>query len=399
MAAPATREFRTDVPVPSGRSLPSLPRRASANPVRPSAMGTIETVPSSHAVNVNPTLFLRLRGHRASSFDGRCMTGVASIRWSPEAQWACEPDPLPDPAIAPGPRVAPFAKRVGRGSRSSRVERPIRPATSPGAGPPSREPASAAKPVEGSMFGPSPHLTRRPRRRTRCAAFCGAALHGTSRVGAVPAFGRRVFLAASGGSGPEGPRTRRTTPMGARFRSATVMASLRSMRFQQRPSLRASACSGCADLLVRFREKRPPRSGDRLDRRPFHGTTSSLRAQRRPAVGTCMELPVRSGAGLRRQRTGRSAHPENDPDGGALPFCNRDGVTAIDALAVETLPPGKRVLRVRGPSGPLPGNTAAAKRRPLGSAPLPWNHQFPARQRSGTAANTPGATRGHEWQR
>ena len=94
---------------------------------------------------------------------------------------------------------------------------------------------------------------------------------------AVPAFGRREFLAASGGSGPEGPRTRRTTPMGARFCSATVMALLRSMRLQQRLSLRASACSGCADLLVRFREKRPPRSGDRLDRRTFHGTTGSLR--------------------------------------------------------------------------------------------------------------------------
>ena len=36
------------------------------------------------------------------------------------------------------------------------------------------------------------------------------------------------------------------------------------------------------------------------------------------------------------------------------------------------------------------GKTAAAKRRPLGSAPLPWSYQFTARQRSLTAANTPG---------
>ena len=68
-------------------------------------------------------------------FDGRYRRGVASVCWSSEAQWACEPDPLPDLAIAPGPRVAPFARRVGGGSRLSCALRPIRPATSPGACP------------------------------------------------------------------------------------------------------------------------------------------------------------------------------------------------------------------------------------------------------------------------
>ena len=52
------------------------------------------------------------------------------------AQWACEPDPLPDLAVAPGLRVAPCVGQVGGGSRFSCAERPIRPATSPGAGPP-----------------------------------------------------------------------------------------------------------------------------------------------------------------------------------------------------------------------------------------------------------------------
>jgi len=72
----------------------------------------------------------------AGLFDGRYRRGVASVCWSSEAQWACEPDPLPDLAVAPGSRVAPYPRLVGGGSRFPCAERPIRPATSPGAGAP-----------------------------------------------------------------------------------------------------------------------------------------------------------------------------------------------------------------------------------------------------------------------
>ena len=60
----------------------------------------------------------------ASTFDGRHTGGVASVCWSSEAQWACEPDPLPELAVAPGLRVAPYARRVGGGSRFPCAKRP-----------------------------------------------------------------------------------------------------------------------------------------------------------------------------------------------------------------------------------------------------------------------------------
>ena len=167
-----------------------------------------------------------------------------------------------------------------------------------------------------------------------------AATNGTFTVapntpfGAVPAFGRREFPAACGGGGPEGPLPGRT----------------------------AAA-------------KRRPLGPAALHGMPVPCAT----AQPTRLSGLAWNYPVRSGAGLRparvsgrlrRRRTGRSAHPESDPGETALPFCNRHGVPAINALAVEISPPGKRVLWVRGPSGPLPGRTAAAKRRPLGPAAL-----------------------------
>ena len=96
-----------------------------------------------------------------------------------------------------------------------------------------------------------------------------------------------------------------------------------------------------------------------------------------------MELPRQSGAGLtagpcsgrlRRQRTGRSAHPENDPAGSALLFCNRHGATATKPFATET-PSGqaralgarKRVLWVRASacSGCAQARALGARKRVL----------------------------------
>lgn len=50
----------------------------------------------------------------AKTFDGRLPVALASARWLSEAQWAREPDPLPDLAIAPGPGSLPVSgKSVG----------------------------------------------------------------------------------------------------------------------------------------------------------------------------------------------------------------------------------------------------------------------------------------------
>ena len=78
----------------------------------------------------------------------------------------------------------------------------------------------------------------------------------------------------------------------------------------------------------------------------------------RPSAGAGFRPP--SAAADRKVRAPRE-RPRRVP---ASVLQYRHGVTAIEALAVQTPPPGKRVLWVRGPSGPLPGRTAAGKRRP-----------------------------------
>ncbi|MCY3927397.1 MAG: hypothetical protein OXG81_03890 [Acidobacteria bacterium] len=68
----------------------------------------------------------------------------------------------------------------------------------------------------------------------------------------VPAYGRRVVLAAFGGSGPEGPRTQRAAPVWLDSLHADDMTPLRAHPNCSRASRRTRRpFSGCADLLVR----------------------------------------------------------------------------------------------------------------------------------------------------